>query len=246
VDEVTENIYATTAGGGMGSGKGAGKGGWPGGMENAKVRFLRLEYAGGEWDNNMGMNADFNLLIQLHKITTLNIADSTEHVTISELKHFPPGKAPPFVYLTGRGAIQVSSQEVKILRWYCLEEGGMIFADHGGGFFDEGFRNLMARVFPPDVGASPLVDIPSDDDIYRIPFIFPNGAPPLWHHTGTRALGIKYNGRWVVFYHPGDIGDAWKEGHSGASDQIAAEAFKMGINVINYAFTQYVNLHYKP
>ena len=58
----------------------------------------------------------------------------------------------------------------------------------------------------------------NDDIIYRQPFVFPNGAPRLWHHSGNRALGLKHNGRWVVFYHQGDIYDAWKTGHSGASE----------------------------
>jgi hypothetical protein len=57
-------------------------------------------------------------------------------------------------------------------------------------------------------------------------------------------MGIKHNSRWIVFYHQGDINDAWKAGGSGASEEIREQAFKMGINVINYAFTQYLSQHF--
>ena len=42
---------------------------------------------------------------------------------------------------------------------------------------------------------------------------------------------------------PGNIGDAWKTGHSGVSGELANEAYDMGINVMNYSFNQYTDLH---
>jgi hypothetical protein len=77
-----------------------------------------------------------------------------------------------------------------------------------------------------------------------MPFLFPNGAPPLWHHSGMRAMGLKYNGRWVVFYHQGDLNDAWQTGHSGAAPHLADQAYKLGINIINYSFNQYYERHF--
>ena len=117
----------------------------------------------------------------------------------------------------------------------------MLFADNAGGHFDRSFRGLLRRTFPE----LPLVDIADDDVIYREPFLFPGGAPPLWHHGGKRAIGVKHEGRWVVFYHPGDMGDAWKTGHSGASKAVANRAYKLGINVMCYAFTRYLARHYE-
>jgi hypothetical protein len=55
---------------------------------------------------------------------------------------------------------------------------------------------------------------------------------------------MKYQGRWVVFYHQGDVNDAWKTGHSGVSDAMANQAYKLGVNVMNYAFNQYMFLNY--
>jgi hypothetical protein len=216
------------------------RGAWPNGMGNAKLRFIRLKYAGGDWDQQMGKGADYNFLLKFSEMTGFKIAKKTEAISVSALKRFPKKAAPPFVYLTGSQAINMTRREMKILRWYLLEEGGMIFADNGGGRFDQALKRLMSQV----LHEKPWIDIANDHIIYRQPYGFPNGAPPLWHHSGTRALGMKHNGRWVVFYHQGDINDAWQEGGSGVAAGTRKAAFKMGINVVNYSFNQYLSLHH--
>ena len=237
-DESRDTYEATVASGG---GKGTGTGGWPAGMADGKIRFIRLKYKGGDWDQDMGKGADYNLLLKFHAWTGMKIAKDTEFREIERLKFFPKKKAPPFVFLTGRGNINVSDKEVKVLRDYCLVEGGMLFIDNGGGHFDSSVRNLLRRVFP----GRPLVDISNDDSIYQRPYVFPDGAPPFWHHAGYRAMGVRDEGRWVVFYHPGDINDAWKDDHSGASAEVADQAYKLGVNVLFYAFNQYYHRHYE-
>jgi hypothetical protein len=240
VDKETLDTYvASSLKGKLGKG-GKGKGGWPHGMENARVRFIRLEYRGGDWDQDMGVGADYNLLIMFQKYTGFKIAENTEHLAIGRLRRFPKHRGPPFVFITGAKGISVTRREIQTLRWYCLEEGGLIFADNGGGYFNNSFRSLMRRVFPD----AEWVDIASDDILFQQPYLFPNGAPPLWHHSGNRMLGLKHQGRWVVVYHQGDLNDAWKTGHSGVSKGQAIQAYKLGVNVINYAFNQYMNIHY--
>ena len=239
--ESRDTYVANTASqSGLGKG-GKGKGGWPEGLENSAIRFIRLKYRGGDWDQDMGKGADYNLLIKFHDWTGLKIARDTEFREITRLKYFPKKYAPPFVFLTGKGGISVSDAEVKVLRDYCLIEGGMLFIDNGGGYFDSSVRNLLRRVFP----GKPLVDIPNDDSIYQRPYMFPDGAPPFWHHAGYRAMGIRDEGRWMVFYHPGDMNDAWRDDHSGASDEVADQAYKLGINVIYYSFNQYYHRHFE-
>ena len=224
----------------LGAGGGT-KGGWPHGMADARVRFIRLKYDGGKWDVNMGHGADYNLLLEFHKLTGFDIAPGTEYKEISRLARFRKGKAPPFVYMAGRGGIRISSREAKILRDYCLVEGGMIVADNAGGYFDRSFREMCRRVFP----GKQLVDIPDDDPLYCEPFSFPNGSPPLWHHDNVyRPLGIRHEGRWAVFYHAGDMGDAWKTGHSGSSRAVSQRAYKLGINIMYYTFTRYLDRHH--
>ena len=222
-------------------GKGRGKtGGWPNGMEGAKVRFIRLEYAGGDWDQDMGKGADYNLLLKFHELTGFPIARETESKRVAQLARFPKHQAPPFVFLTGSRGLNLSGDEIKALRKYLTDEGGLLFIDNGGGQFGRAVRSLVSRVFPD----KPFIDIPNDDPIYQKPFLFPDGAPPFWHHDGTRAKGVRIGDRLAVYYHPGDINDAWKDGHSGASGEVAAQAYRLGINVMYYAFNAYYERHF--
>ena len=95
---------------------------------------------------------------------------------------------------------------------------------------------MLKRIFP----GKRLIDISDDDVIYQQPFSFPDGAPSFWHHGGKRALGIKHEGQWVVFYHPGDMNDAWKSrGYSDVTPQMRHNAMKLGINLVAYAFNRW-------
>lgn len=246
----TEAQYEVTsnAAGKLGAGGGK-KGGWPNGMDNARVRFIRLEYTGGNWDQSMGGGADYNFLLKFKEITGFNIWKETESIRVSDLRNFPKGKGPPFVYLTGGnhregfGSINMSGRDIKTLRWYVKEQGGMIFADNGGDGFNASFRSVMRKVLPK----SNWIDISNDDILYRQPFLFPNGAPTIQAHSGGgRGLGMKSDdGRWMVFYHQGDLKDAWKDGASGFTKSVQMASFKMGINVVNYAFNQYLSIHFE-
>lgn len=204
--------------------------GWPGG----KVRFVRIKYAGGDWDQDMEAGAGRNMLKEFYKRTKIPCWDWPESIEISLLTKFPRNQTPPFVYITGKRGIDVSKKELEVLREYLLERSGMLFADNGGGYFHHAFDRLVRRLFP----RGPWIDIPDDDEIYCCYYELPYGAPPLWHHSGTRALGIKHKGRWVVFYHQGDLGDAWRNGHAGTSDENAELAYQLGINIIHYSYVK--------
>lgn len=224
--------------GGIGKG-GVGPGGWPDGMKNSLIRFIRLEYNGPDWDDGMAanVNADGNFLAAFNKITGFRCAAKGESHPVRFLAKYDKGVAPPFVYLTGSGGINMSANDYKILREYLLE-GGMLFADCGSPEWDRSFRSMVASLLP----GKNLVTISDDDPLFQAPYVFPNGAPPLWHHGGTKAMGVKHNGRWIVFYHPGDINDAWKTGHSGLSPEKAQGAFDLGVNVLYYSFTKYLEM----
>ena len=205
----------------------------------AEVRFIRLKHGGPGWDQEMGPRGDGNLLAYIHKVKKCPVAERTEALAAERLRRFPAAQAPPFVFLTGSGAVRFTKAQRDTLRWYCLQEGGLLFVDHGGGSFHAGFGKLLRQVFPD----KKLEAIPNDDPLFRRPFAFPGGAPPLWHHGGYRAMGIRHDGRWVVFYHPGDLTDAWKTGHSGIDPAIAEAAYRLAVNVIQYSFEQYRARH---
>lgn len=244
LDEDTLHPW-TGVGGGGGGGRGGGRGGagnpgFGGGIGGGAVRFIRLQHSGQDWDRNLGLSGDYQMLVEFNRRTRIPVASKPESVTIEQLEKFPKKFTPPFVYITGRKPFSIGSREAHILSDYMLKRGGIIFGDSPGESFAGSFRAMISRV----LGSKAVwIDIPDDDEIYTCYYILDRGAPPLWHHDGNRALGIKHQGRWIVFYHPGDIGDAWKIGHSGASQESVEAAYQMGCNVLHYAFTHYIDFH---
>jgi hypothetical protein len=239
LEEQTQLTYeasnAKTGKLGKGNGK---KGGWPEGMDKYKIRFIRLDHGGKGWDDGMNKSeADINFLREFARATGFTkIASKGESHSIRLLKKYPDDGFPPFVYLTGNSDMgRVSSSDAKILREYCLK-GGMLIGDAGSSRFHRSFTHFMRQVFPD----KPLLDIADDDMIYQQPFGFPNGAPAFWHHGGRRALGIKHEGRWIVFYHPGDMNDAWKSPqYTDVKPEMRDAAMHLGVNLVYYAFNQW-------
>jgi hypothetical protein len=244
MQEETEQTYqasnarsGSAKAGKMGKGGGS-EGGWPEGMEDYKLRFIRLDHGGGGWDDGMDQtNADINFLRAFAQSTGFKkIASKGESHSIALLKKYPKDGFPPFVFLTGNSDMgRVSAADMKILRDYCLN-GGMLIADAGSARFHQSFTHFMRQVFPD----KPMVDIADDEMIYQLPYGFPDGAPAFWHHGGRRALGIKHEGRWVCFYHPGDMNDAWKsQDYTDVTPEMRDAAMNLGINLVYYAFNQW-------
>lgn len=226
--EVTAHKYTV----GQGQGDGAG---FSGGTGRGKIRFIRLEYSGGDWDQDFGIGADLNMLIQYGVRTGQAVAEETESRTIAQLANFPIGKSPPLLYLTGQKQITLSKSEIKTLREYLLDKYGMLFIDNGGssGFHSQAFA--MMRQVVPEIEP---VKIPLDDVIHRVPYQIPF-LPYVAPHGGRDAYGWKLNGRWIAYYHPGDIGDAWSDGHSGVKTDVWEACYQLGVNVIFYAHAEY-------
>lgn len=232
------------AGGGMG--RGHGKGGFPGGDKLGRIQFIRIQYNGDGWDDGLDDRggADVNFLRELKRVSNLPVGVRGEAESIRTITSRKKGFQPPFVFMTGERGISVPPADIKLLRQYLLD-GGMIFADCGSKTWGADFRKFVQQLFPD----RHMVDIPDDDPIFKMPYVFPEGAPAFWHHDGYRARGLKINGRWAVFYHPGDLNDAWKTGHSGMDPELADRAFQMGVNVIYYAIVNYIEVarkHAKP
>lgn len=228
LEEVTEHTYTP----GYGQGEGAG---FAGGTKRGKVRFIRLEYPGGDWDQDYGIGGDMNMLVKYYELTSHPIAKRTESRRVAQLKNFPRGKSPPVVYMTGQKNISLSKNDIKILRTYLVDNHGMLFGDNGGSrHFHNQFLAMMNRVLP-EVRPVP---VPLDDVIHRVPFQIPF-LPYVAPHGGNQALGWYLEGRWVCYYHPGDIGDAWSDGHAGVSPEIADACYRLGANVLFYAHTEY-------
>ncbi len=227
LEEITAHEYTI----GYGEGSGAG---YAGGTSTGRIQLFRLEYDGGDWDLNFGIGGDANMLLEYGILTPQKVAEKSESLRISQLGDFARDKSPPLVFLTGQQNLSLSNSDVKTLREYLRDKHGMLFVSSGSGHFHNQFMALMYRVLPE----IPPVSVPLDDIIHRVPFSIP-ALPYVVPHGGKEAIGWSADGRWLVYYHPGDISDAWADGHAGVPREIYDSCFKLGANVINYAYAEY-------
>lgn len=226
--ELTRHAYQV----GFGEGEGSG---FAGGTSRGKVRFIRLEYQGGDWDQDFSGSSDLNMLLEYGIRTGHKVADQPESRRISQLKNFPIGKSPPFLYITGQRNLLVSNSEVEILREYLTEKRGMLFADNGGSAgWGQQFFALMQKTLPRVKPIRVPLDHPIHTTPYPIPFL-PYVAP----HGGKEAWGWVVDGRLVAYYHPGDIGDAWADDHAKIRREIWEYCYQLGTNVIFYSHVEY-------
>jgi hypothetical protein len=171
------------------------------------------------------------MLLEYGIRTGQRVAEQTESLTVSQLASFPPAKSPPLVYLTGQRRVELSRSEKKVLRDYLLDKHGMVFADNGGSME---FHNHVIAILREVTGVEE-VPIPLDDPINGGLTFFPYVSP----HGGRVPLGWKVEGRWVGYYHPGDIGDAWADGHAGVRPEVWQACYHLGASIILYAHAEY-------
>eukprot|EP00913_Durusdinium_trenchii_P023382 g21960.t1 len=215
INKLTKHAYKV----GQGKGEGAG---FSSGTGKGKIQFIRLEYEGGDWNHGMGVGGDMNMLYEYGKRNSHKIAAKTGSIRTATLLK----KNPAFIYITGQRGLTTSKRDDRILREYLHEKHGMIFASAGSAQFHSRFMALMSRLLPK----VQAVAVPLDDPIHQLPqpvSRFPYVAP----HGGRQALGWKVNGRWVAYYHPGDIGDAWCDDHAGIPSHVWEDCYRLGCNV---------------
>lgn len=225
--EVTQNLYAV----GQGEGEGAG---FSTGKSKGKIRFFRLKHSDRNWDRNSGIGGDMNMLGEYGARTRQTIAEQTEFLDIPQLSSFPRLNTPPLVMAAGTTTFLVSASDKKHLRQYLLERHGMILGDNlGGRQFHDQFVAAMREI----TGAHE-VPIPRDDLIHCRPYMLPM-LPIVVAHGGTVPLGWKIDGRWVVYYHPGALSDAWRDDHAGIKKEIYEACYQLGVNIIFYANAEF-------
>ena len=222
--DVTHHAYEV----GYGEEDGAG---FAGGTARGKVEFVRIQYDGGDWDQDLSNESDLNMLTEYQVRTGHRCARLPKTRRISQLTGMPAEKSPAFVYITGQGNLLTSKREQEILRELITERHGMIFADNGGsGGWHQQFFDLMRRVLPNIEPVRVPLDHPIHRLRYNIPFL-PYVAP----HGGKDAWGWVVEGRLAAYYHPGDIGDAWGNGHAGVRREIWEYCYQLGVNAMLYA-----------
>ena len=225
LEELTKHLYEV----GQGKGKGAG---FAGGTRRGMVRFIRLKYSSGDWDQDLDLNSDLNMLIWYAAQTGHKTAKKPEVRTVRQLAAFPVGKSPPMVYLTGQRSLSLSRAEIETLREYLTTRHGMLFADNGGspGWHSQ-FFNLMRQVLPRTDPRNVPLDHPVHDGMPFLPIVAPHG--------GRTAYMWVVENRIVAYYHPGDIGDAWADGHAGVPRPVWEACYRLGGNIILYSHSEY-------
>jgi hypothetical protein len=223
--ELTKHLYEV----GQGKGKGAG---FAGGTRRGMVRFVRIKYSSGDWDQDLDLNSDLNLLVWYAANTGHKTAKKPEVRTVRQLAGSSVGKSPPLVYLTGQRSLSLSRAEIETLREYLTTKHGMLFADNGGssGWHTQ-FFNLMRQVLPRTDPRRVPLDHPVHDGMPFLPIVAPHG--------GRTAYMWVVENRIVAYYHPGDIGDAWADGHAGVPRPVWEASLRLGANIILYAYSEY-------
>jgi hypothetical protein len=142
----------------------------------------------------------------------------------------------PVLYVSGSQAPELMPHAKK-LRDY-VDRGGFLFAEaccRDAARFDEGFRKLMAAVFPePEYKLQRLVP---GHPIWRMQEIVRPDSPFV-----GRLWGVEYGCRTCVIYSDTDLSCYWELAQAGVWNrypkpvkQHVADALSVGINVLTYA-----------
>jgi len=199
------------------------------GFTNYAQDLAVLKYkGGGDWYSNP--TALPNLIKYCNDNIDTNINETTQTVEAGSTDIFQF----PFLHMTGHGNVFFSDEDAKNLRDYLIS-GGFLHIDDNYGM-EPYIKKELKKVFPN----SELVEIPKSHKIFNSAFNFPNGLPKIHEHDGKapQALGIFYENRLVLLFTlESDLGDGWEdeEVHNDPQD-VREKAFKMGANILKYAF----------
>lgn len=189
-----------------------------------------LKYnGGGDWYANLETSLP-NLIRFCNATLKTNINTEQAVVEAGSVEIFNY----PFVHMTGHGNVIFSNQEAENIRNYLLAGGFLHISDNYG--MDKFIRPQLKKIFPE----SDLVELPFNHPIYHQKFDFPHGLPKIHEHDNKapQGFGLIYKGRVVCFYDVEcDLGDGWEsEDVHKDSEEARTQAFKMGANLISYAF----------
>lgn len=194
------------------------------------VTVARLRYdGGGNW--YWGRSAIPNLHEFIRQNTSIKVNDMEVNVKASDPELFRY----PFLFMTGHGNINFSTEEAAALRIY-LENGGFLLINDSYGLATA-VRREMKKVFPD----REFIELPFSHPVYHVLYDFPNGLPKIHKHDEKPAqgFGIMLDDRLCVFFaYESDIGDGWEDAevYSDPPEKRLA-ALRMGANLVAYALT---------
>jgi hypothetical protein len=193
--------------------------------------------------------AEANFLPALRETTTIDVADDSRHLEITDDRIFEY----PFLFMQqpGNGNWNPTALEAERLREYLLRGGFLVVDDLHGEYDWHVLASGMRRVFPD----RPIVDIPEDDPLLNDFFLLDKltqipGQRHLRRGSGGRTVarmqgppslrGIydDHGNLMVVINFNIDMGDGWE--HAGDRPYpvgMSALAYQFGVNYVIYAMT---------
>ena len=227
------------------------------GFEKDVFTFARVIYKINRGPNWLGWindypDSDLNLSFRLQQLTSMKVDPNGRVLRLTSPDLFDY----PFIFMAQPGHMELTDEEVPILRKY-LRAGGVLMVDDFWGDREwEDFENEMKRVLPE----RSWVELPMDHPIFHCVFDLKNDKNKLQVptiHFWQRG-GITYRGSedtrdfhvraWlddrqrimVIALHNTDTGDGWeREGENADYFHTFSEtrAYPLAINVIFYVMT---------
>jgi hypothetical protein len=203
----------------------------------ARWHYGTGRYGGGGWAHDYP-NAEEHIL-QVMKTTTGIDLDRLSYRVV-ELGS-PEIFKYPFSYVSEPGEMELSDDEVENLRQY-INRGGFVMVDDFGGqgqgpWEFEAFRSNLLRAFPDRD-----MFVLTDEHLMLNNFYNIDSLQTVHPMTGVKSVFYGYpdgkGGLSMIICYANDVGDFWE-----FIDQPyypvkpSAEALKLGINFVMYAFT---------
>lgn len=240
IEEITKRMATAAKAGG----EGEGEGGYEGGEGTAFV-FVAINHGGAHWDEATKSGAAKDFLRYFGSRTGVKTNREPMELRIGNLiAQDDDNQQPAMIYMSFSGsAPRFSSKEIKFLRRYVEDIGGVILIDAVGGGAQRHAKSLGQKV----TNGSRWRAIGRDDELMRSREDlrqYTDKELALAGHDGNKLLGIRASdGYWCVIYHPGDLVDAWR----GAYDaEWQDTGFKIGTNVADYAMKRFTRRRREP
>ena len=132
-------------------------------FDHNKFNIARIHYGGGgDWYSDPSSVP--NLLDFINKNTMIIAGENDLNVKIGDDEFYLSN----YLYITGHGNINLSSEEVAILRGHLLN-GAFLHADDNYGM-DKSFRKLVSSLFPE----KEFIEIPPSHNLFNCFYKFPN------------------------------------------------------------------------
>ena len=207
-------------------------------------RRFRMQYWGEPWATD-GPAAEQNLTRRVRSTTAIQVGEPLV-LTLED----PALWQYPWIYFVEPGNLELTNEEVPVLREFLMRGGTATFDDFHGPFEWENLAEQLRRVFPD----RRIVEIERGHPIYscfyklesypQIPGIGSFMQGRMWEKGGfvahLRAILDDRDRPMVLINWNTDIGDGWE--WSNAEDipgylRHTREAYRIGINEIVYSLT---------